>query len=117
MRSFIVAAIILSLIIVIVIVNSVYVISKIDLLSNLCENLNENSSAESVHELVTKWQSCCAIIALSVHKSEIERVENAIHALYNFRERPDEFNYQLAVLKEALNSIANNQKLSLDGII
>lgn len=116
MRSFIIASVILSLITAAVIANSVYVVSKINQLTDICDEIRESSSADSVNELVTEWQSCRDIIALSVHRIEIERAQDAIFALYSFRESPDDFNYHLSVIRSALETISDNQKISLNGL-
>ena len=117
MRSFIVAAIILTLIVITVVINSLYVTAKIEMLTDICDNLPKNNSAESVEELITEWQSCRDIIALSVHRVELERAENAVFALKSYRESKSEFEYHLSVLNSALHTISDNQKFSLNGIV
>jgi len=116
MRSFIIAAIILFLILLIIVLNSLYISDRIDRLLSICEELENNSSAESVELLLSEWRSCKEIISLSVHEREIERAENALLSLSTSRDIPSEFSFQLSVLKSALRSIGNGSRVSLDKI-
>lgn len=117
MRSFITASIILVSIIAVIVVNSVYIVSKTDQLLSLCEQIEKDSSAETVDALIAEWQSCRTVIALAVHKTELERAENAILSLKSYIDVPPDFEFQLSVLKIALKHISDHQKITLDSIL
>lgn len=116
MRSFIVASIILIAICIMIGINSFYVTSRTDKLISMCEAIKADSSAYRITELVSEWQSCRDIIALSVHRADLERAENAIGALEKYKSDSQDFNYHLSILISAIEHIANGQKFSVDSI-
>ncbi len=116
MRSFIIASIILTVICVMIGINSVYVISQTDKILTTCEVLKTDNSASRINELVSEWQSCRDIIALSVHRADLERAENAIEALKKYQSGSQDFNYHLSILISAVEHIANGQKPTVDSI-
>ena len=116
MKSFITATLVLSLIFGVAFLNTYYISNKIDEMLFLCDNLTNNSSADGTDALFERWQSCKTIISLSVHKTVLERAENAILALERYIDSPKDFKYQLKILKTALNEIAGSQKLTMESI-
>ena len=116
MRSFIVASIILTVICIMIGINSFYVTSQTDKLLYMCETIKTNSSAYRINELVSEWQSCRDIIALSVHRADLERAESALEALQKYESDTDDFNYHLSILINAVKHIADEQKFSVDSI-
>lgn len=117
MRLFIIAIVILLFIITAISVNSVYIIQKTDRLLDLCDIIENDSSAQNVDQLTREWQNCRDIIALAVHRTELERAEDAILALKCYLEAPSEFKHQLALLKSALEHISVHQKITFDSIL
>ena len=116
MKSFVIAVVVLSLIFALALLNTFYVSNKVDEMLLICDGLTNNSSADGADALVTRWQSCKTIISLSVHKTVLERAENAILALERYADSPKDLEYQLKILKIALNEIADSQKLTVDSI-
>lgn len=117
MRAFITATILLVSIVALTILNSIYIVNKTDTLLSLCDRIEKDSSAESVDALVTEWQSCRTIIALAVHKSELDRADDALKALKCYASGTQDFDYQLSLVKSALENIADHQKITLDSIL
>ncbi len=117
MRSFIIASCILIFILTGIIFSSLYIVNKTDSMLSICERIENSSSAETVDELIAEWQSCRNIIALAVHRTELEHAEDAILSLKSYIDVPYEFNRQLIFLKSALEHISNNQKITLDSIL
>ena len=117
MRSFIIASCILFFILSGIIFNSIYIVNKTDSLLSVCKRLENSSSAATVDELIEEWQSCRNIIALSVHRTDLDRAEDAILSLKNYFEVPYEFKRQLDLLKSALEHISIHQKITLDSIL
>ncbi|MBQ8551609.1 MAG: DUF4363 family protein [Clostridia bacterium] len=97
-------------------VNTFYVTSKIDEMLNMCEALKTDNSAEATEKLLAAWQSYHDIIALSVHRLDLERAEDAILALEKYREIPADFNYQLSILITALKHIGDSQRIKLNSV-
>ena len=117
MRSFIIAAVILLLIIAVISVNSFYIVSRVDSLLILCDLAENDSSAANVDRLVREWQSCRNIIALAVHKTELERAEDAILSLKSYVDEPAEFTRHMSLLRSALKHISTHQRITLDSIL
>lgn len=99
------------------ILNSVYIVNKTDALLSLCDVIENDSSAESVDAFITEWQSCRTIISLAVHKTELERADDAVQALKSYLHHPAEFDLQLSLLRSALKDIADHQKITVDSIL
>lgn len=116
MRSFIAASFILIFICVMILLNTLFVTQKTDALLVMCCELRQNSSASAVELLHTEWQSCRDIIGLSVHRSDLERAENAIAALQVYTHSEADFLFHLSVLEAALHHIADNQRLTVDSV-
>ncbi len=116
MKSFVTAAIVLSLIFAAALLNTFYISNKVDEMLLICDGMTNDSSAYETDTLVARWQSCKTIISLSVHKTVLERAENAILALERYADSPKDFKYQLKMLKIALNEIADGQKFTVESI-
>ncbi len=116
MRSFIIASVILSVICVMIGLNTVYVTARTDELLSICETLKNDSSPHQIDSLLSKWESCRDIIALSIHRSDLENAESAIIALREYIDSPNDFNYHLAKLAEAIKHISDQQKFTVDSI-
>ena len=116
MRSFIIASVILSVICIAIGLNTFYVTARTDELLSICETLKSNSSPHQIDLLLSKWESCRDIIALSIHRSDLENAESAIIALREYLDIPSDFNYHLAKLTEAIKRIADEQKFTVDSI-
>ncbi len=97
-------------------VNTFYVTNKIDELLLLCEAIKIDSSANAIKELITAWENCRDIIALSVHRLDLERAETALLALDKYYGLKPDFTYQLSILEAALKHIGDNQRFTLDSI-
>ena len=116
MKSFVIAVMVLSLIFALALLNTFYISDKVDEMLLICDELTNDSSADGTDTLVARWQSCKTIISLSVHKTVLERAENAILSLERYTDSPKYFEYQLKILKIALNEIADSQKITVDSI-
>ncbi len=116
MKSFVIASIVLSLIFAAAFFNTHYISNKVDEMLLICSSLTNNSSAYETDTLVARWQSCKTIISLSVHKTMLERAENAIIALEQYIDSPKDFKYHLEILKTSLNEIADSQKFTIESI-
>ncbi len=116
MRSFIIASVILSVICAVIGINTFYVTARTDELLTICETLENDSSPHQIDSLLSKWENCRDIIALSIHRSDLENAETAILALREYIDSPNDFNYHLAKLAEAIKRIADEQKFTVDSI-
>ena len=116
MRSFIIALIILSSIIVLTVCNTLYVTEKTDILLDICEILKNDNSAETTEELLGAWQNCRDIISMSTHRNDLERAENAIYSLHNLRNVPGDYYSHLDILISALEHIRASQCFSIENI-
>ncbi len=116
MRSFIIAAIILSSIFILTAVNTVYVTSKTEKMLYICEEIKNGSPAHDTNDIMGIWQDCQDIISLSTHRNDIERAENALYVIINFERGSEDFNSQLDTLISALEHIHESQSFSLENI-
>lgn len=116
MRSFIVASVILILICIMITVNTFYVTNKLDELLVLCDDIKNSSSPDAVEELTAAWENCRDIISLSIHRSDLERVESALLALDKYYDSKSDFAYQLSLLNAALTNIRDNQHIKLNSV-
>lgn len=116
MRSFIIASILLSLILILTIFNTFYLTSQIDEILTLCEELENGSSTAKAEELLDSWQNCRNIVSLSTHMNDVERVENALFTVNAFDMDTGDFKSQLDILINALEHIRDSQSLTLENI-
>ena len=116
MRSFIIAAIILSSIFILTAVNTAYVTSKTEEILDICEEIKRGSSAHDTDDIMSVWQSCRDIISLSTHRNDVERAENALFVVMNFERGSEDFDSQLETLISALEHIHESQSFSLENI-
>ena len=117
MRSLIIAAVILSVIVFLTICNTIYVGNRVDEMLTLCEKLKRNSAPILVDELVNSWEHCRSIISLTTHHSEIDRAENAIDSLKHYIDSPADFGAQLETIINVLEYIGKGQRFSLEYIV
>lgn len=110
MRSFIIACSILGTVIIAVIFNSLYITGSASDLMNLCDSLNSESPADSAEELLTEWRSCKNIFSLTVHGSEIRRIDEALLSLRIYGTDTPEFRYHLEVARKLLRQIYEYSK-------
>lgn len=113
MRSFIIASLILLALIGLIVCSSCFVTAKLDRLLELAE---KNGSPDP-EMLLSEWQSCRAVISLSINRSELDRAENALCALSAFTPGSDAFNAKLSEFICAIRSIRDAQCLSLENIL
>lgn len=116
MRSLIIAAVIISVIIFLTACNMIYVGNRVDEMLAVCEKLKSNSAPVLVDELTNRWEHCRNIISLTTHHSEIDRAENAIASLKHYIEQPADFGAQLEAVINILEHIGSGQRFSLDHI-
>ena len=121
MRSFIVASVIFLLTVVLIIVNSIYVIKKTDTLLALCSEIDNQTigtAAAPIETLLSEWQRCRDKLSFSISHSEIDRAESALYSLTEeyLAGNQAEFKVQLSVFRNALTHIADKQKFSIYNI-
>ncbi len=116
MRSFIAACIILSSIVTLITVNSIYSQDKLDSLLVICQQIKDDSSEDSTEKLYTAWQSCREILSLSIHNSKIEEVDNAIMALNSYTSDDADFFFALSMATDTLRHIKKSQSFSIENI-
>ncbi len=116
MRSFIIAAMLLSLIIILTVLNTGYLTSRIDEILTMCETLKYGSSADGTEKILDAWQNCRNVVSLSTHRNDIERVENALFAVTAFESDTGDFKSQLDILISALEHIRDSQSFTLENI-
>lgn len=95
--------------------NSIWVTSKIDDLLSICEKIENGSPA--LESLLSGWQDCRDILALSINHSEIDRAEDALCDLVSYQIGSDDFESKLKEFKSSLIHISDAQKLTLDNIL
>ena len=115
MRSFITASLILLTMIGLIIWNSFWVTNKIDDLLDICDEIENGSPV--LEKLLSGWQDCRDILALSINHSEIDRAESALCDLVSYAVGSDDFISKLREFKSALTHISDAQKLTLDNIL
>lgn len=95
--------------------NSFWVTDKIDDLLSTCEEIESGSPA--LEKLLSDWQDCRDILALSINHSEIDRAEDALCDLVSYPTGSDDFESKLKEFKSSLIHISDAQKLTLDNIL
>lgn len=119
MRTFYIACAILLTIIIVIIINSCYVINKINTLLELCTEIENSGSPDSKIELIiSEWQDCRGKLSISISHNEIERAENSLYLFSSYNKTGDTANFiaQLESFKNALEHISDAQKFSLENI-
>ena len=116
MKSFIIAAVILSSIITLVTISSLYIVNKTERLIAMCERLTETADVSGVDELLTKWHEYRKIFSFTVNKLDLERADSAFRAVDVYRHNISEYKFRLYELKSALRSIGDSGRLSYNVI-
>mgnify|MGYP000903199929 CR=1 FL=1 len=106
MRSFYIACVILLVIIAIIVINSFFVLNKIDKLLIICQRLEDDEFSGSLKNLTELL-------------NEIDRAESALYLLatYYARGEQSDFLAQLETFKSALRHIAQAQKFTLENVL
>ncbi len=116
MRSFVIASILLSSIVILTIFNTFHLTSRIDKMLIHCEDLKNGNSAETIESLLDEWQNCRTIMSLTTHRNDIERAENSLFAVKNFEPGDSDFYFELDILISALEHIRDSQSFTLENI-
>ena len=118
MRAFISACVIMSVIITLITIDTVYLNDKIDELYDLLYIAQENSSPTSFGELAGEWRSCREIFILSVDDDDIDRADNALVAAECALRSQDDGDYycQLELFKSALQCIRGKYSFTFSNI-
>ena len=116
MRSFIIAAILLSLIIILTALNTCYLTTRINEMLTLCETLKNGTPTDETEKILDAWQNCRNVVSLSTHRNDIERIENALFAVTVFESDTGDFKSQLDILISALEHIRDSQSFTLENI-
>lgn len=113
MRSFITATLILLSMTVLIVFNSIYITKKTDKLLDICTKI-ENGSLEP-ETLASSWQDCRDIISMSVIKTELDGIEDALCRLLSETDTSERL-IALCQFKKAVARIADSQKPTADNI-
>lgn len=121
MRSLYIACAILTAIVATIVINSFFVVNKVNDLLIICQRLESNevgSSISDLNELLYEWDKCSGKLSLSINHSEIDRAESALFLLASYYACDDasDFLAQLETFKSALRHISSAQQFSLDNI-
>lgn len=118
MKSFLFSLILFIILISIVIANSIYV-------HKVCESISEQLSVlsidnpQSAEDLCTLWRSHRDLLSLSVHESKLERMDDLTENIKSAVAQGDgaEFKKALVLICELLDELAENEEISLQGIV
>ncbi len=118
MRAFIFACVIMSVIITIIAIDTVYLNDKIDELYDLLYTAQESGSPTSFGELAGEWRSCRDIFILSVDDDNIDRADDALIAAECALRSNDDGGYycQLELFKSALQCIRGKYSFTFSNI-
>lgn len=118
MRTFVFSVILFSLILLAITLNSIYIHCA-------CDEMKEIISSRDVDEKVRAERLCDAwsahkrFFSLSVHESQIERMDDVTQGLKSATANCDraDFEKHLFLLKELLEEFPSNERVSLQGIV
>ena len=118
MKSFIFSIIIFSLLIILVISNSIYIHQVADKMLTISASLSP-SNIEATEELYSIWQNNRLIFTISIHDSEIEKISELTENLKSAATIGDstEFNKNVVLLSDLLQELKKNEEISFQGII
>lgn len=118
MKSFVAVLIILSIIIALVTVNSVYVTSVFSELSELSDNILNESEGYGTENILLLWQRSKALLSVSIEADELERMNDLIESLRHASAINDTpaINKYCRLISELSNELMSYEQISIQSI-
>ena len=119
MRSFIIALILFSILLICIIFNSIYVTKTCDTISELCLSVQRNEDRQSsLSKILDIWKKSKPILEFSIRISETERMSDLIESLNSSVSSQNEAEIQkyCILISDHAKDIAQYERISLSGI-
>ncbi len=121
MKDFIISIILFSLLITIIICNSVYIKKEVNILSDAVRSVPSVDSPDCqlfINSLRSKWHDFKKIARLSLNYSEINKMDCLIEEMNCHLEtkNDNDFEHAKVVMLNLLSEIVRLEKVSIDGI-
>lgn len=118
MKSVIFSTILFSLLIALLIANSIYIHKVCDEMLDIISSLTP-TDVEGAERLCSIWQKHSALFSISVHDTHIERVNELTEALKSAVAKNDgaEFKEYVSLLSQILKELKEIEEISFEGII
>ena len=118
MKAFICSIIIFSVLLILIITNSIYLHHTSNKLINQASSLSINDT-DKIQGLCAFWQSHKLIFSISMHDAQVEKVTELIENIKSAATAGDsaEFQKNISLLIELLEDLKKMEEISLHGII
>lgn len=118
MKSLIFSIAIFSILILLVIANSIYIHTVCNEMLSISDSISVND-IDATHELCSLWQKNRIFFSISIHDSHIERITELTENIKSAATVGDdaEFEKNIILLSELLDTLKKNEEISLQGII
>ena len=118
MKAVIFSAILFTILIILIVANSIYIHKVCDTMLNLLSSL-EPSDVNGVEELCSIWKRHRTLFSVSVHDSRVERIDELTEKLKSAAAKSDgaEFEENVTLLSQALEELKEFEELSFEGIV
>ena len=121
MKDFIISVILFSLLIAIIVCNSVYIKKEVNLLSDAVRSVPSIDSPDCqlfINSLRSEWRDFKKVAKLSLNYSEINKMDCLIEELNCHLEtkNDNDFEHAKVVMLNLLSEIVRLEKVSVDGI-
>lgn len=121
MKDFIISIILFSLLITVIVCNSIYIKKEVNILSDAVRNVPSIDSPDCqlfINSLRSEWHDFKKIARLSLNYAEINRMDCLIEELncHLKTQNDNDFEHAKVVMLNLLSEIVRLEKVSVDGI-
>ena len=118
MRSFIAALILLTIVVTVICINSLYVCNTTAELVELSKDIINEANSDKIKALCQKWEKSRPILEFSINESKISQMSDLIATLNSFHpsSQTREIDLYCRLIIDLCDELSQNEKLSLRGI-